>query len=55
VTNGVTPRRFLALANPRLSALITEVVGTGWLNDLDRLEGLTKVARTRRSASAFAR
>ncbi len=41
-TNGVTPRRFMRLANPRLSALLTERLGTGWLNDLDRLEGLEK-------------
>jgi starch phosphorylase len=39
-TNGVTPRRFMRLANPRLSALITEKVGEGWLKDLSRLEGL---------------
>jgi starch phosphorylase len=36
-TNGVTPRRWLALANPRLAALITEVIGEGWLTNLDRL------------------
>jgi len=29
-TNGVTPRRWLKLANPRLSDLITETVGAGW-------------------------
>ena len=40
VTNGVTPRRFVKLANPRLSDLITETVGEGWLTDLDRLGGL---------------
>jgi glycogen phosphorylase len=41
VTNGVTPRRFLRLANPRLSALVTAVLGDeGWLSDLDRLAGL---------------
>ncbi|HEY4990824.1 MAG TPA: glycogen/starch/alpha-glucan phosphorylase [Nakamurella sp.] len=40
VTNGVTPRRFMALANPGLSALITETIGEGWLRDLDRLHEL---------------
>jgi glycogen phosphorylase len=41
VTNGVTPRRFLRLANPRLSALISEALGSdAWLTDLDRLAGL---------------
>ena len=44
VTNGVTPRRFLALANPRLSALITEAVGEGWPRDLEALRGLEPLA-----------
>jgi starch phosphorylase len=45
VTNGVTPRRFLRLANPRLSDLITEGLGDdGWLNDLDQLAGLELLA-----------
>jgi len=41
-TNGVTPRRWLALANPRLSALITEALGGGWVRDLDRLAELAR-------------
>ncbi|MBL8923924.1 MAG: glycogen/starch/alpha-glucan phosphorylase, partial [Myxococcaceae bacterium] len=44
VTNGVTPRRFMLQANPRLSALITEAVGPGWVNDLGRLEQLQPLA-----------
>ncbi len=44
VTNGVTPRRFVALSNPRLADLITEVVGEGWLRDLEQLRGLEQVA-----------
>jgi glycogen phosphorylase len=32
VTNGVTPRRWVALANPSLAALITEKIGAGWLS-----------------------
>jgi starch phosphorylase len=39
-TNGVTPRRFMRLANPRLSDLITSRIGAGWLNDLPRLQEL---------------
>ena len=39
-TNGVTPRRFMKLANPRLADLITRRIGDGWLNDLDKLAGL---------------
>ena len=34
VTNGVTPRRWMALSNPRLTALITRSIGDGWLADL---------------------
>ena len=41
VTNGVSPRRFLRLANPRLSALITARLGDDrWLTDLERLRKL---------------
>ncbi len=40
VTNGVTPRRFLALANPRLARLVTDAIGDGWLRDLDHLSEL---------------
>jgi len=39
-TNGVTPRRWLAMCNPELAALVTEAVGEGWETDLPRLEGL---------------
>jgi len=41
-TNGVTPRRFVKLANPRLSDLITSKVGDEWTNGLDQLSGLEK-------------
>ncbi len=44
VTNGVTPRRFLALANPKLSALITDTIGSGWVRDLERLRELEPYA-----------
>ena len=36
VTNGVTPRRWLALSNPRLSALLTRHIGDRWVADLER-------------------
>jgi starch phosphorylase len=39
-TNGVTPRRFLALSNPGLSDLIDRTIGEGWLTHLDRLREL---------------
>jgi starch phosphorylase len=39
-TNGVTPRRWMLLANPRLAAAITRRIGKGWTTDLDELEKL---------------
>ena len=33
-TNGVTPRRFMRLANPRLAELISSKIGEGWIKDL---------------------
>jgi starch phosphorylase len=44
VTNGVTPRRFMQLANPQLAALITATIGDGWLTDLDQLKQLEPYA-----------
>jgi starch phosphorylase len=44
VTNGVTPRRFMAIANPGLSALITSRIGSGWITDLDQLRKLEPYA-----------
>jgi len=40
VTNGVTPRRFLILANPMLTSLINDTIGDAWMNDLERLREL---------------
>lgn len=40
VTNGVTPRRFLINSNTGLRDLITESIGTDWLNNLFALENL---------------
>ncbi|MEI6438041.1 MAG: glycogen/starch/alpha-glucan phosphorylase [Candidatus Omnitrophota bacterium] len=39
-TNGITPRRWLLKANPRLADLITETIGDKWVTDLDLLRGL---------------
>jgi starch phosphorylase len=44
VTNGVTPRRFVALINPGLAGLVTEAIGDGWLKDLDELRELEPLA-----------
>jgi glycogen phosphorylase len=43
-TNGITPRRWLAAANPRLAALITEAIGPGWTTDLAQLRRLEPFA-----------
>jgi starch phosphorylase len=36
-TNGVTPRRWLLLANPMLSGVVTEAIGDDWITDLSQL------------------
>lgn len=43
-TNGVTQRRWLALANPELAALLHDAVGDGWLTDLSQLKRLEPCA-----------
>ena len=43
-TNGVTPRRWLWLANPELARLITEAIGDGWVTDLEQLQRLLPLA-----------
>jgi starch phosphorylase len=43
-TNGVTPRRWLLLANPGLAAAITEAIGDGWVTDLSKLSDLKPLA-----------
>jgi starch phosphorylase len=46
-TNGVTPRRWLLLANPALATCITDAIGTGWITDLADLAMLRPLARDR--------
>ena len=43
ITNGVTPRRWIAVSNPRLTRLITDVIGEKWLTSLDELRQLEKM------------
>ena len=43
-TNGVTPRRFMVLSNPRLSQLITDKIGDTWIKHLDELRKLEDFA-----------
>jgi glycogen phosphorylase len=44
VTNGVTPRRWIVLSNPELSALITRHIGERWVSNLDELGRLEPLA-----------
>jgi starch phosphorylase len=44
ITNGVTPRRFLILSNPRLAQLIMRRIGDGWTKSLDELKLLEPLA-----------
>lgn len=55
VTNGVTPRRWLALCNPELSRFITDRIGEGWQTELDRLKEIEKYADDPDSRREFAR
>jgi len=52
-TNGVTPRRWLRLANPPLSQVITAAVGDGWITDLGQLNKLKPLAGDKALQEAF--
>ncbi len=43
-TNGVTPRRWIALSNPRLTELLDEVAGANWVRDLHELRAIEPLA-----------
>lgn len=53
-TNGITQRRWLALANRELSAFITDRIGEGWITDLDELKKLAPYASDDNSLRQFA-
>lgn len=55
VTNGVTPRRFLGLGNPRLSKLISSKIGDDWLDDLSRLTEIEQYADDPKFQAAWQR
>lgn len=44
ITNGVTPRRWLAVANPPLADLLNDAIGTDWCRHLDQLRQLEPLA-----------
>jgi starch phosphorylase len=53
MTNGVTPRRWLAQANPGLSELLDTTLGTGWRLDLDLLKALQRHKKSSDFRNAF--
>lgn len=53
-TNGITQRRWLALANMELAGLITETIGSSWITDLDRLKELEPYADDEAFVNRFA-
>ena len=52
-TNGVTPRRWLLLANPALADVITQAIGDGWITDLGELEKLKPLANDKTVRDSF--
>ncbi len=52
-TNGITQRRWLLKANPRLAALITDTIGPQWITDLDALRGLERHVDDKAFLDAF--
>jgi starch phosphorylase len=54
-TNGVTPRRWLRLANPALSSVIIDAIGDGWITDLSQLNRLRPFAADRNLHESFFR
>jgi glycogen phosphorylase len=52
-TNGVTPRRWLLLANPPLAHVITEAIGDGWITDLGDLSKLKPLAEDKGVRDGF--
>ncbi len=53
MTNGVTPRRWLAQANPSLAGLLDRTIGDGWRLDLDQLAGLATYKHDRDFQAEF--
>jgi glycogen phosphorylase len=52
-TNGVTPRRWLLLANPALAEMISDAIGDGWVTDLGQLAKLKPLADDKALRDAF--
>ena len=53
MTNGITQRRWLALANMELSGFITDKIGSSWITDLDKLKELEKFSEDKAAIKQF--
>jgi len=53
-TNGITPRRWLYESNPRLAALVSDTIGTGWIGDLSKISALIPYAEDKAFRKKFA-
>ena len=54
-TNGVTPRRFMLLSNPRLADLVTGRIGDGWITDLEQLRKLEALGEDKEFKTEWSR
>ncbi|MBF0752530.1 MULTISPECIES: glycogen/starch/alpha-glucan phosphorylase [unclassified Pasteurella] len=54
VTNGITPRRWLAVANPQLATLFDKYIGTEWRCDLSQIKKLETVVHEQAFKQAIA-
>ncbi|THB80436.1 MAG: glycogen/starch/alpha-glucan phosphorylase [Desulfobacteraceae bacterium] len=52
-TNGVTPRRWIALCNPDLADLISEAIGDRWIADLERIQEVERYVDDREFVARF--
>jgi starch phosphorylase len=52
-TNGVTPRRWLYVANPSLAAVVTEAIGDGWISDFSQIDKLKTLANDGQFQKSF--
>lgn len=52
-TNGVTPRRWMAHANPAMSLLLKRYIGEGWVRDLAEISKLKKYSKDKKFAEEW--
>jgi starch phosphorylase len=52
-TNGVTPRRWLLVANPPLARIVTEAIGEGWIEDMSQIAKIKPLAEDSRFRELF--